>query len=459
MGEKPVSEVKRRVHRTVAPANVVAVPPTPNLIPVDTSSATSATPATNSAHTALLKQRTAETVAAQATTPASNARPVHQVRLDAATAPTVRVGPIGDHEATSGIWLHAYLRDSPYERSLVQTYGRRVGLVLRDQDVSKSDPSEFWLRDYAPMRVRLPDGKLRLVAALSPFEKRSGVFFGDGPRGASSPAEEQPGQHFHRSPHQPVISIGSAPGSWAEHHLLPLVLEQGNVRSVGGKLIVTDKVLSDNAKDWQGEHGLHHLGRQSGYRPRSRDEIVALLAEAYQVNEADVLIVPSMPAERTAHADMFLLPLDDHTVVIPEIRDEVFSVVGYAHEQELAKRLRAFLNDTAARMPEGIVVKRLPMMPGVFLEPAPRPEGYTALMATPTQSTLFCVDVDGVPTKHAFVPTQQYGFGDAYQLMADRYVDEACALFDEFGFSAKRYDAKDLLQKRGGGHCVSVPAV
>ena len=69
------------------------------------------------------------------------------------------------------------------------------------------------------------------------------------------------------------------------------------------------------------------------------------------------------------------------------------------------------------------------------------------------------VVTDGAHVKRAFVPTLPYaGFGDAYQQKAAAYADEAAALFSRYGFTTRRYDASDIFFKKGGGHCVSVPA-
>ena len=139
---------------------------------------------------------------------------------------------------------------------------------------------------------------------------------------------------------------------------------------------------------------------------------------------------------------------------------DAFDVVGYPHEQALGHAVQAFLDEVAARLAAaGLHIERLPMLPPIHLEPSAGTHGYDALVATPTQATLFDVVTDGAHVKRAFVPTLPYaGFGDAYQQKAAAYADEAAALFSRYGFTTRRYDASDIFFKKGGGHCVSVPA-
>jgi hypothetical protein len=366
----------------------------------------------------------------------------------------LRVGLLPDFEPGAGVYMHALLRDSAYFKKVAEVFGQRLGQVLRERDTSKSDPSEFWLRDGAPLRFRQADGTMVLVGYLSAHPKRSAMF--DAQR--TDPSD--PSRHFYPSPYRPVISSGPQEGTWATHEVMPILLEGGNAVPVGGKLLSTQKLLTDNAIDWVNEHQLHHL-RGEGYVPRSPDQVLAIIAKTFRLQPEGVVVLPTMPGERTGHADMFALPLAENTVVVPQIRDEFRDVVGFEHERKLGEQVQGFLEEVTARLTGlGVQVERLPMLPPTELQPAlGRPEGYVGRFLTPAQSTLFDVVVNGASQREAFVPTLDYGYGRPYQDLADAYTREARALFERYGFRTNTYDAADLACMYGLGHCVSVPAV
>ena len=221
-------------------------------------------------------------------------------------------------------------------------------------------------------------------------------------------------------------------------------------------------MIADNAKEWRDATHLPRLG----YKKRTREEVIAEIATALEVAPENVSVLPSLPGEKTKHADLFVMPLSPTEVMIPEIRDEAIGAIGYGHEIDLARKAQAHLNEQAAAIAsKGYTVTRLPMMPAVYLAEdippgVPRaaltePPGWAGTYYSPANSLLFN---DAQGEKRVFVPTfEPRGFPDAYRALNDRYEEEWAGAFRARGWNPAFVDATDLGRHSGLFRCITYP--
>lgn len=365
-------------------------------------------------------------------------------------------GPVPDFDAMSGIVVHENARriSQPLFTALNEAIGERevvsgFGSAGRS---SYTDPNLVWMRDYHPLYVRKADGLLKVVTYLSVNPQRMTF------TGASYVPVPPPdaSKKLYKIPGDP------GPGRWLETAEMPILLEAGNVLSTGRHVFLTEKVIEDNAKAWS---GATHLARH-GYKARSREEVVAELAKALEVPPENVVILPSIPGEKTKHVDLELLALGPNEVMVPEIRDEAIAAIGYGHEIALAGEAKAKLDAVAATVAEkGYTVTRLPMMPAVFLAPnippgvplaalGGRDPGWAGTYYSPANSLL--VNVAGKKT--AIFPTwNPRGFPDGYRALDERYRGEWADAFRARGWEPKGVDATDLGRASGLFRCISFP--
>jgi len=256
--------------------------------------------------------------------------------------PRVEPGPIPDFAPLAAIVTHADLSDMApqFPRLLDGLLGarhrvdRRVAWahVILPGETNPADDTLVWLRDYQPLFVRDADGVVSAVLYLSENPNRS-AWCGLVPQGV-------------------------------RRRTLPLVHENGNLVTTGRYVFVTERILEDNAQQLDAPHL-----REQGYRPRRPDEVVKLLARALHRQPDDVIVLPAMPYEGTAHVDVFVLAVDESTVAIPLIEDEALALVG-PFASQIGEAVRDFLDEQAVRVGSlGLEVVRLPMIPPAIALP------------------------------------------------------------------------------------------
>jgi hypothetical protein len=228
---------------------------------------------------------------------------------------------------------------------------------------------------------------------------------------------------------------------------VPLIHEHGNLVSTGDWVVVTDKLADDNAEPYQ-QHG--HLA-SAGYRPRAREDVHRMLAEALRMDPGRVVSLPRMPGERTGHVDTYVLALGPNEVMIPEVRTHQLDGLGYGHERELGYQVRDFLNAQAVRLQAlGLIVHRLPMLAPVNL--VHEGGGWKANFYTPANSLV----IRAAGKRVVFVPTfRADGYPDHYRATNAEYQGEWASFFRERGYEPVAVDATRLGQANGLLRCLT----
>lgn len=363
-------------------------------------------------------------------------------------------GPVPDFAPMSGIVVHetADRYAKPFADALRAALGDRA-VFNRFNSQGRSgytDPNMVWMRDYHPFYVRRADGTLKVVEYLS----RNPV------RMQFSGASYVPGEAADSETRLYRIPGDSGEGRRLARHRLPLILEAGNLVSTGRHVFLTDKVLEDNAKNLTDPHLVNR-----GYRPRTREEVIAELAGALEIPPENVVITPSLPGEKTDHVDLWMMPLGPGEVMIPEIRDEAFGQLGFGHEIELGREAQGFLDDRAREMAAmGYDVARLPMMPAVYLdrsgppgvpiEALPEPPGWKGTYYSPANALL--ANVRGA--RRVLLPTTRADrFPDGYRALNEQYRGEWENAFRDRDWEPTSVDATELGRHSGLFRCVSFP--
>ena len=206
------------------------------------------------------------------------------------------------------------------------------------------DESLIWMRDYQPIFARRSDGSLVAYRYLAWNPNRASYR----PWHLSEPPEQNSWWDFgHSDPGIVPIEV------------LPLVHEQGNLVTTGTHIFVSKQLIDDNRIEWDEPHL-----RAAGYRPRGPDEIIALLANALGRASSDVVVLDRLPGEATGHVDLFMMPIAEDIVVVPEVTNEGIDAVVDPGERGFAIAAQDFLDDVASRLEaEGVSAPRLPMLP------------------------------------------------------------------------------------------------
>lgn len=353
------------------------------------------------------------------------------------------VGPLPDFSPLAGVAVHTMVSDlcGSLVGELTRILGARVqvsGVGYRGpRDSASPDTSLVWMRDYTPMRIATREGQPRLLKFLSVNPTRSGYTGSTWiPMVGPSPRHE-----FYRPPGQ------TTGGQWLETCRVPLLHGDGNQVSSGRHVFVTEKLIEENFVT----RNEAHL-REGGYKPRSRDETVAVLAESSDCAKEDIVVLPRMPGEKTGDIDTYLMALDERTLVIPQIRAEAFSVIGYPHEHALGREVQAFLDERAAQLESlDYKVLRPPMLAPVYLTPAHEEGKWHGVFYSPTNGVLL-----DHGQKDLLVPSfDAEGFPDAYKALNERYRNEWTDLFKHAGWTPTIVDASRVGRAYGLLRCVT----
>ena len=353
----------------------------------------------------------------------------------AAVAPrTAFGGPVPDFAPMRGIVTHERTAElAPELIALLTRLLGRAHLTARHEwpaleltlgDTDTYDDSVMWMRDYMPLYVRDSRGALSAWYALSDNENRA----------------------RYRSRHD-RLSDGRG-------QQLPLILEQGNVVTTGTKLFATEQLLSENHELLDDDHLL-----ESGYRRRNEREIRRLLARATQRQTNDVVLLPPMPYEATGHVDMFLLPLDDDTVVVPAMENEALAMSPPGRSRHVGKVIQVFLDEQADYLSSlGLEVLRLPMVPPATTtdidEQSHEEQEVELVVFTPANSLL--LNIAG--KRRVIVPSFDNVAADPkVRALFARYTASWMNTFRQRGWEAHSADASGLVSYLGLFRCVSAP--
>lgn len=366
---------------------------------------------------------------------------------NAESAPALRP----DFDTAIGVSYHVLLRDlaPAFVRSLDEHLGTASHrMVFGHQGPSlgySGHENLVWARDYRPLRLGRGDAEV-VVAYLSINPTRSGY------TGASwVPGQGPTPEHrFYRS--------GSGTdGRWLHTETMPLLFEGGNLVTTGRFVITTDRLIQQNTHhtDDTQSSAAKHL-REAGWHPRSEAEVLDLFSKHLRIPKDRLIIIPSMPGEKTDHADLAVMALGPDEVMVPELRDDILGIITYGHEIELGWAVRHYLDELADLLSKrGLKVHRLPMLPPVYLERDPNePTGWNAAIYSPTNA-LQLVTAD---QRLIWLPTfAAEGFPEDYRALADAYLEEQARFFENRGFDVLTVDATRLGRAYGLFRCVTSP--
>jgi hypothetical protein len=209
-------------------------------------------------------------------------------------------------------------------------------------------------------------------------------------------------------------------------------------------------------EDNREQSDLPHL-QAAGYQPRSETQILKLLSRAFDRPSEDLIVMPAMPYESTGHIDIYLLPLDDDTVMIPRLDESDFGLLGAdPSERRVAKVIATFLDEQAAHMRSlGMKVVRMPMVPPSIERPdasAPSDEDFELVVYTPANSLL--VNTGG--RKLVFIPSFEAGTEEIDRLATfARYRRQWADSFRAAGWEPHFVDASELVTFLGLLRCVT----
>ncbi len=372
-----------------------------------------------------------------------------------------RLGPIPDYAPVEVVWTHPQLeRIAPaLGPALDRTIGKRhrvedyaplaVGAAVEGEEVeldeaglpmmeveppggedafSEEDDSLVWMRDYQPIYVRRPGGQ---VVGLR--------YLHDNPNRQAYLPYEAPRDPF-------AGERAAAPGMVFEH--LPLLHENGNLVVAGRYVLVTELILEDNTVGLDAPHL-----DAAGFVPLSPEDVVATLAKAFSRRPSEIIVLPRMPAEETGHVDLFVMALDDDTVVVPTIRDEALAVSSPVVEWGTSVDVREHLDGVAARLAGlGLRVVRLPMLPPLWLPSVDEDGSVDPVVYSPANGLLLRTEKGA----RVLVPSADLrDAAPAFARMQRRYEQEWVTTLARHGWTAKRVDATRLGRFLGLFRCVS----
>ncbi len=341
------------------------------------------------------------------------------------------MGPTPDYALLRLVIAHAQI--DPLVPELISTLeeiaGKKFFLETFDPGITidgEFDPEDSvlrWMRDYQPIFVKTETG-LCGWRAISPEPNRSKFC-----------------ELFD-------LKIGAA------SKILPILHENGNLQVAGEKVFLSERVLTDNLRKTARPDLLSH-----GYRPRKREEVIQILASAFEKEPSQIVILPRMPGELTGHVDLYLLPLEKDRILIPAIEPRALNLVATKIERRLGMAVMQFLNAQASFIEQiGFTVIRVPMFPPMIVPEVEQEEGIDAIFYSPANSILLKMSENEA---HVIVPTfDPLGYGSEVEMLVKKYEENWVSTFAAHGYQAHILDATDLGRYLGLFRCVTaiVPA-
>lgn len=345
----------------------------------------------------------------------------------AASGAVAGTGPIADFAPMEAILTHESVAEMAPELpgKLTEVLGARHVTTSHhwatadsEEDEDPTDESVVWMRDYQPIFVREPSGEMVALRYLS---------------------------------QNPNRAAWSLPWPKVRQRPLPVLHENGNLVSTGRWIFATDALIQENGTDLDDLPDLSKLG----FRPRSHDALLRLLSDALRKPKNDIIILPQMPHEATGHIDIFLLPLDENTVMIPKIEESALTLVDDL-ALEVGQDVKLFLDDQAADLAAlGLEVLRLPMIPpalGYDDEEAEGSQDFDLVVFTPA-NMLLSQTPEG---KFAFIPNFANVAEDPQMVtLVEQYANEWQELVKSRGWQPHLVDTSELVSHLGLLRCVT----
>lgn len=268
------------------------------------------------------------------------------------------VGPVPDFAPLDEVRWHASLEMLAPDLPPLLT--RLLGAAAVEESAEPdADRSLVWMRDYHPMLVRQANGETKTVAYLAENPTRTRLLN-----------------------RRRIGKVAHAP---ADQHV-PLIHENGNLVTNGRLVFISDRIFQENAVERDDV-----VLAASGYRQRSPIEVVGLLAAALGRPRRDIIVLPSLPLEETQHVDVWLMFIDESTLIVPQVLPEGITRLP-PDERPAAEAVATFLDAQARDLGvHDLRIVRLPMLPPIIVtatDASEEPSDAEALFLTPANGLL-----------------------------------------------------------------------
>ena len=271
-----------------------------------------------------------------------------------------------------------------------------------------------WVQDYCPLIVRGRSGQLTQLTFLSPRADESRFFFED-------------------------LEATVTP--------LKLIMRGGGI-CLSGDHVFVSRALAENNRVWPRDAKLVERYQANGFAPRTLEEVVGLLSDTLDVNGSCIRLINPMPGERTGHLTPIIRPLPDGRIVLPELREDAFDQIGFAHEIGIGRLAQTYLDVQAAELEQlGHRVVRLPMLPPIDLSKTPtRPEGWVGHVHSTAEAALVITN----DVQRAYLPSfDDRTFPEGYRKLKAEILEVSQDFYADNGFEPLVIDSTDVA--RAGG--------
>jgi hypothetical protein len=233
------------------------------------------------------------------------------------------------------------------------------------------NPNIVFVRDYFPLQAKvIRDGQLKSLFIKYPSLLNSGHAYQIGAR--SNPSHP-PAPNMERLNYE---SGKERIEFWAETKTLPLIMEGGNILKTSRNIFIGRKIIVDNGKSEgdlvqdlsNGLPGFQKMAndilnnsKKLGWKTRNEQEVKEEVAKAFEIDPTQVIVLESMPLEKTNHIDLFLGVLDNATLAVPTIPEAAMKMTQ--NGQPEAANLNKWLDLQASQLEAlGYKVVRVPML-------------------------------------------------------------------------------------------------
>jgi agmatine/peptidylarginine deiminase len=289
----------------------------------------------------------------------------------------------------------------------------KVKLIKPDQDGAQT----VWTRDYAPLTAKDTDGALRLID-FNYYTYRQ--------------ADDSIPSAMKRSLSMERIS-------------LPVYNEGGNFMINGrGDCLIGKRVL------WANSAPSH---------PRD------LVLDEKQIEDyfknyggcKRVAFFHSMPYEQTGHIDIWAKFLDDNTIIVNELRDEVINLDVFNDEEKRKQReIKSFLDERASEIVRlGFKVMRTPL-----LAPYPFRWGFKSGEQAEFRSYTNSLLVNGAAFVPQFKKEQVLNGGAANDYRDGKFIsayeNEVQKTYESYGYKVIWVNSDRIYKMGGTVHCTTM---
>lgn len=295
------------------------------------------------------------------------------------------------------------------ESALIKATGSNVSKIklLRQQT---SGTLTVWARDWSPLSAKTKEGGIRLLD-FNYYPERN--------------ADDYTAQTFERLLDFDRLSV-------------PVYNEGGNfMNNTLGHCMMTTRVTDANAQREQSDDYILNAA-----------DIQTLYGAAAGCKKTTIF--PRMPYEGTGHIDMWAKFLNDNTVIVSELRNEVLALYSGSQKTKTAN-IQKYLNDRAADITKlGYKVVRIPL-------PGPVWSSSGDVFRSYTNSLL----VNG----NALVPRYVTPAYDDLATSRGTYLDESyrakyeaevSSVYKDLGFPLTWIPSDDLIAVGGAVHCTTM---